>query len=34
MMAHIKKNAVDLGWVEPTCGEDGCFDQDSDRIAW
>jgi hypothetical protein len=34
MMAHIKKNAIDLGWVEPTCGEDGCFDQDSDRIAW
>lgn len=34
MMAHIKKNAVDLGWAEPTCGEDGCFDQDSDRIAW
>jgi hypothetical protein len=34
MMAHIKKNAEELGWVEPTCGDDGCIDQDSDRIAW
>ena len=34
MMAYIKKNADALGWVEPTCGEDGCTDQDSDRVAW
>lgn len=34
MMSHIKKNAVELGWEEPTCGDDGCLDQDSDRIAW
>lgn len=34
MMAYIKKNATELGWVEPTCGDDGCFSQDSDRIAW
>jgi hypothetical protein len=33
MMSYIKKN-TDLGWEEPTCGDDGCFDQDSDRIAW
>lgn len=34
MMVHVKKNATDLGWVEPTCGDDGCLEQDSDRIAW
>ncbi len=34
MMAYIKKNATDLGWTEPTCGDDGCLSQDSDRIAW
>jgi hypothetical protein len=34
MMAYIKKNATDLGWIEPTCGDDGCLSQDSDRIAW
>lgn len=34
MMAYIKKNATNLGWQEPTCGEDGCVEVDFDRVAW
>jgi hypothetical protein len=35
MMAFISKNKEALGYIdENDCGEEGCFEQDSDRIAW